>query len=100
MKTKPHLFPSIKVAVEEIDRLKHVVAELEKQICCLQSEAAFLAKLAADNNAFGEEIDLALAVRSIAIDIRDRVLRERWFMNPDGSYIRSNPVTPRQEGKE
>lgn len=66
---------NIKDAVKRIKQLKQQIKELE-------DIATHLAKLAATGPAFSNPLEAAAAER-----IRDRILREKCNLKPDGTFI-------------
>ncbi len=77
---KKHRFKSIDGAVRRVRELEKQLLEMRLLADKCYGESTILARLAATGAAFYNPLEAACAE-----SIRDRILRERCRMNPDGS---------------
>ena len=80
-----HRYKSIDGAVRRIRELEKQIKELDDIASRLSNETVALAKLAATGPTFFNPLG-AFAAEAI----RDRILRDKCRLNPDGSFIRNH----------
>lgn len=80
-------YKSVENAVRRIRELEQQIKELEDIATRYQNETVVLAKLAATGPAYFNLLEAMAAQR-----IRDRILRDKCGLNPDGTFINKREV--------